>query len=77
MDEIDECHDYYSMFDDDYILSKTDWDSVLSDSDSMKKQKEMNCNIFKIHINKAKDEILDQLEKEIYMIRKMVEDKIR
>ena len=73
MDEIDECHDYYIVFDDDYILSKTDWDSVLSDSASTKKWKEMNCNIFKIHImNKAKDEMLDQLDKEICVVRKMV-----
>ena len=39
MDEIDECHDYYSIFDDDYILSKTDWDSVLNDSASTKNGK--------------------------------------
>ena len=39
MDEIDECHDYYIVFDDDYILSKTDWDSVLSDSASTKNGK--------------------------------------
>ena len=76
MDEIDESHDYYSLFDDDYILSKTDWESVLSDSASTKKWKEMDCNTIKIHMNKAKDEMLDQLDKEMCAVRKMVEDKI-
>ena len=36
----------------------------------------MNCNVIKIHMNKAKDEMLDQLDKEICVVRKMVEDKI-
>ena len=76
MDEIDESNDYHSLFDNNCILSKTDWESALSDSTSAKKWKEMDCDTIKIHMNKAKDEMLDQLDKEICAVRKMVENKI-
>ena len=54
---------YSAMFDDDIILQQTDWDHLLRNKVKFDKWKELDHNNVKIHVSKAKDEVLDQLEK--------------
>ena len=54
------CND---MFDDDTLSQQADWDHLLRNKVKFDKWKELDHNNVKIHVSKAKDEVLDQLEK--------------
>ena len=63
MEKSDESTGNTTMFDDDVLLTQTDWDLLLSNNVPLHNWKELDNNKIKIHFNKAKDEMLDQLEK--------------
>ena len=63
MEDHDETTEYSAMFEDDILLLQTDWDDLLKNKVKIDSWKELNNNDIKIHVNKAKDEIMDQLEK--------------
>ena len=62
------------MFKDDILLQQIDWDNLLKNKVKIDSWKELSNNDIKIHANKAKDEIMDQLEKEIIAV-KLIMDK--
>ena len=47
------------MFKDDILLQQIDWDNLLKNKVKIDSWKELNNNDIKIHINKAKDKIMD------------------
>ena len=74
MEDHDETTEYSAMFEDDILLQQTDWDNLLKNKVKIDSWKELSNNDIKIHANKAKDEIMDQLEKEIIAV-KLIMDK--
>ena len=74
MEEISSDTEYYSVFNDNHLLSKTSWSYVVDNKVDITKWKNVEHNNIKIHINKAKNELYDQIEKEICTIRKIVEE---
>ena len=55
---------YSAMFDDDSLLQQKHWYHLLSSKVKIDNWKELDNNNIKIHVNKSKEELLDQLEKE-------------
>ena len=51
------------MFDDDVLLTQMDWDYLSSNKAPLHDWKESDNDEIKMHVNKAKDEILDPFEK--------------
>ena len=62
MEECDESTSYSAMFDDDALLQQKDRDHLLSSKVKIHSWKELDNNDIKMHVNKSKDEILNQLE---------------
>ena len=63
MKKSDESTSYSAMFDDDIMLAQNDWDHLLNNKVSVSNWKELDNSDIKIHFNKVKDEMLDQLKK--------------
>ena len=76
MEDHDETTEYSAMFEDDILLLQTDWDDLLKNKVKIDSWKELNNNDVKIHVNKAKDEIMDQLEKEIIAVKLMMDESL-
>ena len=74
MEEISSDTKYYSVFNNNHLLSKTNWSYMVDYKVDITKQKNVKNNDIKIHINKAKNELYDQIEKEICTVRKIVEE---
>ena len=76
MEESDESTGYSVMFDDDVLLQQTDQDYLLSNKVKFDHWKELDHNNVKMHVNKAKDKILDQLEKEMCAVKLMIDESL-
>ena len=76
MEESDEYSGYITMFDDDILLTQTNWDYLLSKKVPLDNWKELENNKINIHANTSKDEMLDQFEKEICAVKLMIEESL-
>ena len=76
MEENDEATGYSAMFEDDILLKQTDWDHLLSKKVKFNSWKELKNNNIIIHVNKAKDELMDQLEKEMVTVKLMMNESL-
>ena len=76
MEEQDEATGYSAMFEDDILLQQTDWDHLFRNKVKLDSWKELNNNNIKTHVNKAKDEIMDQLENEMVTVKLMIDESL-
>ena len=76
MDDHDETPECSTMFEDDVLLQQTDWDDLLNNKIKIDSWKELNNNNVKTHVNKAKDKIMDQLEKETIAVKLMMDESL-
>ena len=63
-----------AMFDDEILLHQTDWDQLFRNKVKFDSQKELDHNNIKTHVSEAKDEMLDQLEKQACTVKLMVNE---
>ena len=64
------------MFDDDDMLMQKGWDCLLSDKVSSDNWKDLDNNKIIIHASKAKEEMLDQFDKEARTVKLMMEESL-
>ena len=62
------------MFEDNILLQKMHWDYLLSNKLKFDHWKGLDHNSIKMHVSKAKDEMLDKLEKETCTVKLMMDE---